>query len=192
VAGLVAFVGSRSLGSSWSALVLACVRSVLGAGRGVAVGCAVGADSLAVAAVGACGAWSSLSLFAVGGPRFGGFWSGSSLAAVRAAAAAGRVRWWAGGGARVPLRRRLAARSAACVRSASACVGFLASPASVGSLRSLRLAASLGLPVVVFACGFPASALPLLGAGSWVPCGGRGVWAAGWRWAPSAGPAASL
>jgi hypothetical protein len=41
-----------------------------------------------------------------------------------------------------------------------------------------------GVPVLAFPCGLPA--LPSLGAGSWVPVGGSGVWSAAFRWAPAA------
>lgn len=87
----------------------------------------------------------------------------------------------------VPLRGRLFQRSAACVRSvapAGACVFFLASPSSPGSLRVAAFAASLGLPVFAFACGFAGAPLALSGvAGSWVAGSFAGLpcwsWSAG-------------
>jgi hypothetical protein len=89
-----------------------------------------------------------------------------------------------------PWRARLAARTRAVVAAAaaggpgSALVVFLASPSSRGSLLACRLAVSFGLPVIVFPCGFPASALPSLGAGSWSPAG-SGVWSGACRWLPT-------
>jgi hypothetical protein len=38
-----------------------------------------------------------------------------------------------------------------------------------------------GLPVFAFACGFPASCLPLLGVGSWVAVS-SGVYSGGFAW----------
>ena len=101
------FAGSRALQASASALVGACVRSVLGAGRGVAVGCAAGGDQFALSAALAAGASASpLRLFAVGGPvgggRGGGFWRGSGRAALLRRGPLGR--WVAGGRVWVALR----------------------------------------------------------------------------------------
>jgi len=65
----------------------------------------------------------------------------------------------------------LSLRSGACVRGcqvAGAIVVFLASPSSFGSVKEMRLGASLGIPVYAFACGFEPALLPALGAGSWV------------------------
>jgi hypothetical protein len=44
--GCVGFTGSRSLGPTWSALVGQVVGAVASSGRGIAVGCAPGADAL--------------------------------------------------------------------------------------------------------------------------------------------------
>ena len=205
---LVGFAGSRSLPSFSvsGGLVARVVGSVVASGRGVAVGCCVGADAAVLSArlrrrFPSSSSGSALSVFAVGGACGSGFWSGSawwavSLAAVLAVSpgsgcfAPVSVRWWAGGAASVPLRARLAARSSALVSAVAAggagsgLVVFLASPSSVGSVRSARLAAAAGLPVVVFPVGFAASALPSLGAGGWVPAAAAGVWARGFRWLP--------
>jgi hypothetical protein len=79
----------------------------------------------------------------------------------------------------------LHARSRACVSSAGAVVVFLASPGSVGSCNEMRFAASLGLSVFAFACGFPAAALPALGAGSWVRAPGALGALGAWAWSPA-------
>lgn len=81
-------------------------------------------------------------------------------------------------------------RSAACVRwvaasGSGAVVVFLASPGSVGSVRELRFAASLGVACFAFACGFPAASLPSLGAGAWSPVVGGGALAGAFVWVPA-------
>jgi hypothetical protein len=180
-------------------LVSSVVSSVLASGRGVAVGCASGADALALSA--ALSAGASPVVFAVGGPSGAGFWRGSALALVRRAAAAGcSVRWWAGGPASVPLRRRLRSRSVAFVSAVAASgpgaglVGFVAGGWSVspGSWGSVASALAAGLPVVVFPVpgprsaaeggGCAASAFPRsfrgVGRVRWVRAG-SGVWSAG-------------
>jgi len=125
-------------------------------------------------------------VFAAFGPGGAGSCPVSSVAGVAAAAAAGvQVRWWAGGGPSVPLRARLARRSAALVSSASAVVAFLASPAPGGSVGALSLAASRGLPAFACACGFSPALLPPLGAGSWVAVA-SGPLAGAFRWVPAA------
>ena len=57
---LVGFCGSRSLPSAFSPLVASCVLAVVSAGRGVAVGCALGADRFALSAARGLGAPVSL------------------------------------------------------------------------------------------------------------------------------------
>ncbi len=194
--------GSRSLPPSLAGSVQSVVLAAAGAGCRVSVGCAVGADSVAVSSLLAAGAAAALSVFAVGGACGGGFAGRlSAVAGVRAVAAAGgAVSWWAGGGAAVPLRGRLAARSLACVRSAvgvprSLVVGFVAAPpprpfgagawpsSGSGSWSSLAAAARLGLPVFVFPAG--GFALPLLGAGAWSPVS-AGSLVGSLRWVPAA------
>ena len=137
----------------------------------VSVGCAAGADALALSAAVAAGASGrSLRVFAVGASSGAGFWSGSALSGVRLAAAAGAsVAWLAGGSLSVPLRARLLRRSLAALRGCSAAVFFLASPSSPGSLRVASAAAAAGLPVFVFCCGFAGFPASLAGcSGSWV------------------------
>ncbi|MGJ0484307.1 MAG: hypothetical protein ACR65R_07210 [Methylomicrobium sp.] len=84
------------------------------------------------------------------------------------------------GASSVPLRSRLVDRTQAVVGAADrGLVAFFGSPSSRGSLLACRCALSRGLPVVAFPVGFPGSELPLLRAGSWVPCCGFG----GYAWA---------
>jgi len=206
---LVGFVGSRSLSRSFARLVSCVVSAVFSAGRSVAVGCASGADALALsAALSALPAPSSspsLRVFAAFGP--GGVGSAGAVSAVplvsRAAAVAGSpghglaspvvVSWWAGGGASVPLRARLAGRSSALVSACAAggpgsgLVAFVSGgpSASPGSWGAVSLAVAAGLPVVVFICGAGRCELPSFGLGRWVRAG-SGVWASGWRWLPFA------
>jgi hypothetical protein len=210
VVALVGFCGSRSLGSSFAALVSSVVSSVLAAGRSVAVGCAAGADAAVLSAAlplvsSPSPSGPALRVFAAFGP--GGLANAGSASAValvsRAAAAAGSpghgvaspvsVSWWAGGGPGVPLRGRLLSRSLALVSAVAGSgpgaglVVFAGSPVlgGSGSWAAALAAVGAGLPVVVFPCGFSPACLPSLGPGSWVPAG-SGVWSGGWRWVPAA------
>lgn len=185
----VGFGGSRALPVAFSPLVGRVVAGCVAAGAsGFSVGCASGADAVALSALVAAGAASRVRVFAVGSSSGAGFWRASALAGVRAAASAGARVWWlAGGSLSVPLVARLAARSRACVASLGAggvfCV-FVSSPSSRGSFGAARAAVALGVSVVAFPCGFAASALPSLGAGSWVPVR-SGVFVGGWLWRPA-------
>jgi hypothetical protein len=162
---VVGFSGSRRLASAFRPLVSGVVASVVSGGRSVAVGCAAGADAFVRAAAPAAAVFS-VSAFGRGRGAF----AARSVAFVRAVAAGG-----AGSGLVV-------FPSAPCPvglvpsASASRCFSGLGS----GSWASAALAAGLGLPVVVFPCGF--SALPA-SWGSWVPAG-SGVWAGGFRLVP--------
>jgi hypothetical protein len=183
VSGVVAFAGSRSLSSHFAPLVGRVVRSVVASGRSVSVGCCVGADQFALAALPA----GAGSCFAVFGPGGVGSCSASAVLAVSAfAAAGGAVSWLAGGPFSVALPARLAARTGAVVSAATvSAVVFFGSPSSAGSALACRLAFGRGLSVFAFPCGFAGSALPLLGAGLWVAVGGAGVWSSAWRWVPA-------
>ena len=165
---LVGFCGSRSLPASSSSLVSSVVGSVVASGRGVAVGCASGADALVRSSC------PSAQVFAVASGRWGsgpGAFAARSSALVRAVAASG---------------------------SGAGFVGFVAGPCPAGvvparswrsgssvsgSWSSLALAAGLGVPVVVFPVGW-AWRPPAWSGGRWVSAG-RGVWASGWRWVPA-------
>jgi len=159
-APVVGFSGSRRLSPAFAPLVAGVVSSVLAAGRSVAVGCAAGADSFARAA--APGA-RVFSVAAFGSGR--GAFAARSVALVRAVAAGGPG-------------------SGFVVFPASPCPAGLspsASPAACfcglgsGSWASAAFAAGLGVPLVVFPCGF--SVLPLWAA--WRPAAPAGVWARG-------------
>ena len=151
---MVGFCGSRSLPASagMSALVVGVVGSVLAASprRSVAVGCAVGADTLVVSSALALGASSRLRVFAAFGPvsppwpaarvfATGASSAVSSVSGVAGALAAGAsVSWWAGGGPSVPLAGRLVCRSSSLVSAVAASgagrgfVGFVSSPCPAG------------------------------------------------------------
>lgn len=188
--GVVAVCGSRSLPVSAGPLVGRVVRSLLGGGASLAVGCASGADGFAISSALAAGAASRLSVLAAFGP--GGAGAAGSVSAVplvtAAASAGARVAWWAGGPSAVPLQARLAGRTRAVVAAAGVgLVAFIGSPASRGSLLACQLAQARGLPVLAFPVGFPGQRLPSLGAGQWVPSGRDGVWSGAWRWDPGQG-----
>ena len=159
---VVGFSGGRHLSPAFRPLVAGVVSAVLASGRSVAVGCASGADAFVRAAA------PGARVFAVPGSglRPAAWFAARSVALVRAAAAGG-----SGSGF-------VAFPSAPCPAglspsaSPAACFCGLGS----GSWASAAFAAGLGLPVVVFPCGF--SALPPWGA--WVPAG-SGVWASGFR-----------
>jgi hypothetical protein len=201
--------GSRALSGAVRPRVGRVVSGLLQGGSVVSVGCAAGADAAAVSSAVAAGAASRLRLFAVGGASGSGFAGrASAFGGVRSAASAGAaVVWWAGGGASVPLRVRLAARSLACVRSVAAggagsgVVVFVSKlPARAfasgawpscgsGSWGSAAAASRLGLSVVVAPvgplAGVSVSSLPVLpGGGSWAPVG-SGVLGGGFRWSPA-------
>lgn len=180
--GVVAVAGSRSLAGAGLALVGPVCRSVLASGRSLVVGCAVGADAAALAAVPP----SAARCFAAFGPGGAGAWRGSAVSAVAGfAAQGGAVSWLAGGPLSVALPARLASRTSAVVGAASVgLVVFFASPGSRGSALAARLAVGRGLSVFAFACDFQASLLPPLGAGAWVPVCGAGAWSSAFRWVP--------
>ena len=182
--GLVAVCGGRSLPGAFAPLVGRVCRSLVGSGRSLVVGCAVGADAFVLSSGVPP---SAVHVFAAFGPGGVGSCPVSNVAGVSAfAAAGGSVCWWRGGPRGVAVASRLVCRSQSVVVSASAgLVCFFASPQSRGSLLACQLAAGRGLPVVAFACGFPASALPLLGPGSWSAVGGSGCFSSGFRWVPA-------
>jgi hypothetical protein len=153
-------------------VVARAVAGVLAAGRGVAVGCAAGGDSLVrAAAPGRCVVFSVAS-GAWGSGR--GAFAGRSAALVRAVAASGAGAGFVGFVA--------GPSPAGLVPSALASVCFRG--LGSGSWASLALAAGLGLPVVVFWCGSGPAALPA-GWGPWSPVG-SGAFAGGWLLSPGA------
>lgn len=180
--GVVAVAGSRALPASASALIVRVVSDLAASGASFVVGCCVGVDAALLAAVpGSVPPYlvRCLCAFGAGGVGSGGF---SAVGQVSAFAGfGGAVSWWAGGSVAVPLYARLSVRTRAVIASASAgLVVFFSSPVSRGSLLACHCALARGLPVVVFPVGFAGSALPLLGAGAWVPVGGGGFgWVSG-------------
>lgn len=199
MSAFVAFAGSRSLPPSAAALVASVVAVFARSGRGVAVGCSVGADALVLQSAVSLGA--PVQVFAVGACGGQGFWGGSALSLVRWAF--GRrgvsVAWCAGGPLSVRLVSRLARRSLACCWFAArsgpgaGLVAFVTGGlgASPGSWLSVRLAVRLGLPVVVFPVGCSSSCFPVSfrrggPVGSWVPAARSGVFASGFRFVPGA------
>ncbi len=188
---LIGFSGSRSLPASASPLVAGVVRSVLRSGRGVAVGCCLGTDRLALsAALGVPGAAPRLSVFAAFGPvpppwpapRVSAPGSSRSVSwpsGVDAACRAGAsVSWWAGGGPAVPLAGRLASRSAALVSAVAASgvgrgfVGFVSSPcpsslgpsSSPSDCFSGSGSGSWGSLALAVGLGLPVVVFPLAGS----------------------------
>jgi hypothetical protein len=163
-APVVGFSGGRRLSPAFRPQVVGVVSAVVAAGRSVAVGCAGGLDLFVRSAA------PGALVFSVVGPR------GQRLAAAVFAARSVRlVRAVAAGGP----------GSGFVVFPAAPCPAGLA-PSSLplacfcgsgsGSWASAAFAAGLGLPLVVFPCGF--SALPAWGL--WSPAG-AGVWSGGFR-----------
>lgn len=198
---LIGFCGSRSLPPRLASRVGPVVRALLawqvvpdGApAPGVAVGCSVGADEMVISAVLGAAAAPSLHIFAAFGS--GGDGCAPSVSASRLVLSCARVgvdiRWWAGGSPPIPLRARLACRTACLVAEVvasgpgGALVCFLASPESRGSMLACRLAAAAGLPVLVLAAfSGPPPSLGV-GSGSWSRCSCCDLWSPSWRWIPA-------
>jgi len=182
---IVAVAGSRSLSADQAGQVSEAASSLLESGHRVAVGCCVGADEAVIRAALANAGASSLNVMCAFGPGGVGACPVSAVSAAETARAAGaRVSWWAGGGASVPLRARLARRTHAVAASAPGglfvCFG---SPESAGSLLACRAAISAGRPVLALPLGFGASALPLPGVGEW-QAAGISACPAAVRWVP--------
>lgn len=179
---LIGFLGSRSLDDARQALPLyrplrAQFQALAAAGDSVAVGCAVGADMLALTTALELLPPARISVYAVGGRTGEGFPGGRLPSWIDQAFRAGcRVEWWAGGGPQIPLRARLLLRSRALVAAvASAQHGgeggelraFLGPGRSAGSWGTLEAGAAAGLRLVVTPCaGCPLPLRPL-GFGDW-------------------------
>jgi hypothetical protein len=164
MAALVGFCGSRHLPASFAPAVGRVVAAVLSSGRGVAVGCAPGADALVrQAAPGAV-------VFPVASGRWG---SGRRALAARSAALV---------------------RAVAASGPGAAFVGFVAAPCPPGvvparswrsgsppsgSWSTLALAAGRGLPVTAFWYSCSNILLPNWPGGRW-----QQTEAEGWAWSP--------
>ncbi len=172
---LVGFCGSRSLPSAFSPLVSSCVSSVVAAGRGVAVGCASGADRFALSAARSLGA--SVSLFSASS-----FGSGRAAFARRSAAFVSAVSASGVGCGLVAFVSSPCPSALAPSSVASRCFAGFGS----GSWASVAFAVGRGVPVVVFPCVSvgvsPLSVLPAW-SGSWVVAG-SGFWSSGFRFVP--------
>jgi hypothetical protein len=149
---VVGFSGSRSLSSSFSSLVSCIVGGVVASGRGVAVGCARGADSLVRAA------YPSAVVFRVSGPRFPGALVARSVRFVQFVAGSGSGCGLVGF-VSVPCPAGLVPS-----RFSSRCFAGFGS----GTWASLALAVGLGVPVVVFFCHSGMGLLPGWPGGRWV------------------------
>jgi hypothetical protein len=173
VASLVGFCGSRSLSSSWSALVSSVVSSVLASGQGVAVGCASGADALVRSAAPGARVFRASSFSGPAAARL----VARSVALVRAVAASGA------GAVFVGFVSSPCPAAVSPSSSPSAC--FCGSGS--GSWASLAFAVGLGLPVIVFWCAGspppPSPCLPSWWGGSWAPVSVGGV--PGWQFVPA-------
>jgi hypothetical protein len=166
---LVGFEGSRDLDSSFAPLVASVVSSVLASGRGVATGCARGADAFVRSSC------PSALVFSVSSGRFGygrPAFARRSVSLVKAVAGSGP------GAGFVILADSPC--PAGLVPSSSPARGFRG--LGSGSWASAAYAVGLGLPLVVFLCA-PSASLPSWPGGSWVVAG-SGCWASGWRWVP--------
>lgn len=159
---VVGFSGGRRLPVAFRPLVSGVVAAVLAAGRSVAVGCAPGADLFVRSAAPGALVFSASS-FGSGRAAF----AARSVALVRAVAAGGPGSGFVVFPA-VPCPSGLSPSA-----SPATCFCGLGS----GSWASAAFAAGLGVPLVVFPCGF--SALPPWGV--WRPAAPAGVWARGWR-----------
>lgn len=166
-APLVGFCGSRSLSPAAAPLVAAVVGAVVASGRGVAVGCAAGADQLVRAAAPSARVWSAASFADL--PRPAAL-AQRSVAMVSAVAASGP------GAGLVAFPAAPCPAGLAPSRSWRSC--------GSGTWSSAALAAGLGVAVVVFPVGWP-WAPPAWPGGSWAPAAAAGVWAQGWRWVPA-------
>ena len=201
---LVGFCGSRNLPPRWRKLVADVVYAVARADRAIAVGCAQGADAMALRQC-FTPTWAlrapMVQVFVAFGPngQGDGEWSATPLvqniSRLPMAMARGDggmrvvVNWWAGGDSSVDWSTRLKARSDTMVSAVAASgegrglIAFVtAGPGqSPGTWRTIRQAYKRGLPVVVFSCGCTLRSFPSLGEGRWTTAG-SGVWSRGWKW----------
>jgi hypothetical protein len=170
---MFSFVGSRSLSSVFSNGVSSVLSSVACSASPVSVGCCVGLDSLVLRSVlGNVVPLSAVQCFSAFSQKGEGICRASAVQLVSEfARAGGTVTWLAGGALSLNIVPRLVLRTRAVVSSApSGCAVFIDSPLSRGSLGAASFAVSKGIPVFLFACGFPRSAVPLLKGvpGKWV------------------------
>ncbi|MCF7991096.1 MAG: hypothetical protein K9M02_11695 [Thiohalocapsa sp.] len=170
------------------------MRLVLSSGAGLVVGCAKGADAAAIEVAVSGGAAGRLHILCAFGPvasleeadRTPGICASSAPRAVALAAAAGaRVVPWAGGPAPLPVRARLARRTAAVAAACTAGAVVLLRAQSRGSLLLARSVAKRGLPVLAVPVDCAAADLPLLGQGRWAEDRARLLGPGLLRWEPA-------
>lgn len=170
-----AVAGPRDLSGAEADRFRAAVRALAARGGQVVVGCATGADALALQVC------RPVRVLAAWGPDATGACRWSAVGPVQLAAAAGvPVTWWAGGGPAQPLPARLRGRTHAVVSAADAGLLVALRPGSRGSLLAARHAVRRGLQVVACPLG---DSLPLLGPGAWEWVAGA-PWGQAWRWQP--------
>lgn len=172
--------GSRRLSPAGLGVVRVVASLLACSGSSFVLGCASGADAAFLSAL--------VLLFGVQ-PRRVQVFAAAPFAnfkgdgADRVAVQLGvRVVWGAGGGVSVPVRARLAKRSAAAASFASFGVFVVESPSSKGSLRTASILARSGCPVRFFCVGFEgAPDIPPDRKGEWVSIGSVGS-ASAWAW----------
>lgn len=192
---VVGICGGRTLSVKWLGLAARVGRDATAAGYEIATGCCVGADALIMSAS-LIGHWSDkLTILAAFGPDGSGAVDASAVSLVQSAQVAGaNVRWWMGGGPKIPVAARLIKRTRALAAytggyPGAPMIGFVAGgcprecvPAGRGvatgngTWSGLAAAAVRQRPVFVFWCAAGAPDLPVHWGGSG---GQRGR--AGWR-----------
>lgn len=209
-APVVGICGGRYLSAKWLGLAARVGNGATAAGFEIATGCCVGADALIMSAS-VIGHWADrVTVLAAFGPDGAGAVDASAVSLVQAAQVAGAdVRWWMGGGPKIPSYARLVRRSVALAaytggHDGAPMIGFvdMACPRTVGagkkyrarqgetgsgSWTALSMAAGHGRQIFVFWCAAGAPDLPAHWGGSWRPVGSG--WLAGaWEWDPVAQP----
>ena len=198
--------GSRKLSGKWVGLAARVGKGATAAGLDIATGCCIGADALIMSAS-ILGHWADrLTVLAAFGPNGAGAVDASAVSLAQAAQVAGAaVKFWMGGGPKLPAAARLIRRTSALAaytggQPNAPMIGFMAdacpadmSPARLaagtgsGSWACLRLAAAYKRQIFVFWCGKGAPDLPAHWGGAWRPVGGG--WLAGaWEWEPTVQP----
>jgi hypothetical protein len=180
--------GSPSLTLDYVPLLNQTIFALAGTGIRVAVTCAAGVPGQALIA--AAGIGCLAAVFAIGDAQGAGFWAGSSAFCHLQTLARDRVHWLAGGPLTQTLPVRLLGRTRACLRfcaqsaPGARVIVFLDRPDCPEGLPMCQLAASMGLGVIAFPCGFEPTALPDLAfGGHWSPAG-AGVWSFAGVWVP--------
>jgi hypothetical protein len=186
---VVGVCGGRHLSAKWLGLAARVGKGATVGGFDLATGCCTGADALIISAS-VIGHWADrLTILAAFGPDGAG----------------ANVRWWMGGGPKMPPAARLIRRTHALAaytggHAGAPMIGFVADgcPGQVeparrvaangaGSWAGLAAAAAHGRQIFVFWCAAGAPDLPAHWGGSWRPVGGG--WLAGaWEWQRTAQP----